>query len=199
MSERTCEFESRPGHQIKIGSDPFSKAESYEANRSFPDLGTRGGHLVAGCASDDVNYLCSRSVGWRAGNSKQNYGDTRYGYCRLECDDSTIYSGSSIQTAIDARTGPVRQINSAKLQNQRRSYRRSNHVHKYFVLATAANRQQRTWPPHLNRDTRTRRSSGLHLDTRPPIQFDVFSIQDTCILLLPIHPLSNIFRVETTQ
>ena len=45
-------------------------------------------------------------------------------------------SGSSIQTAIDVRTGPVRQINSAKLQNQLRSYRRSNNVHKYFLLAT---------------------------------------------------------------
>ncbi len=113
------------------------EAESYEANRSFPDWGTLGGHLVSGCASDDVNYLCSRSVGWRAGNSKQNYGDTRYGHCRLECHDSTIYSGSSIQTAIDARTGPVRQIDSAKLQNQRRSYRGSNNVHKYFMLTNS--------------------------------------------------------------
>ena len=112
------------------------EAESYEANRSFPYWGTRGGCLVAGCASDDVNYLCSRDVGWRAGNSKRNYGDTRYGHCRFECHDSTICSGSSIQTAIDARTGPVRQINSSKLQNQRLSYRESNNVHKYFMLAT---------------------------------------------------------------
>ncbi len=114
------------------------EAGSYEANRSFPYWGTRGGCLVAGCASDDVNYLCSRVVGWRAGNSKRNYGDTRYGHCWLECHDSTICSGSSIQTAIDARTGPVRQINSAKLQNQRRSYRGSYNVHQYFMLATTA-------------------------------------------------------------
>jgi len=112
------------------------EAESYEANRSFPYWGTRGGCLVAGCASVDVNHLCSRVVGWRASTSKRNYGDTRYGHCWLECHDSTICSGSSIQTAIDARTGPVRQINSAKLQIQWRSYRGPYNVHQYFMLAT---------------------------------------------------------------
>ena len=114
-----------------------SEAESYEANRSFPYWGARAGCLVAGCASDDVNYLCSRVVGWRARNSKRYYGNTRDRHCRLKCHDSTICSGSSIQTAIDVRTGPVRQINSAKLQNQRRSYRGSNNVHKYFMLTNS--------------------------------------------------------------
>lgn len=112
------------------------EAKSYEADRSFPCWGTRGGCLVADCTSDDVGYLCSRFIGWRAGKSKGDYGDTRYGHCRLECHDSTICSGSSIQTAIDARTGPVRQINSKKLQDQRRSHGGSHNVHKYFVLAT---------------------------------------------------------------
>ena len=112
------------------------EAGSHETNRSYPYWGTRGGCLVAGCASDVANNSCARGVGCRAGTSERNYGDTRYRHCRIGRNDSTICTGSSIQTAIDARTGPVRQINSAKLQNQRRSYRGSNNVHKYFMLAT---------------------------------------------------------------
>ncbi len=108
---------------------------SYETNRSFPYWGTRGGCLVAGCASDDGNYLCSRIVVWRAGNSERNYGNSRYGDCRFERHDSTIRTRSSIQTTVDARTGSVCKIHSSKLQSQWFSLREPIYVHKYVVLA----------------------------------------------------------------
>ena len=109
---------------------------SYGPNRSFPYWGIGSGSVDPGCTAGDFRQLCSRHFRYRAGYSNGNYSHTCYGHCRLERHDSTICSRSSIQTTIDARTGPVRQINSAKLQNQRRSYRGSNNVHKYFMLAT---------------------------------------------------------------